>query len=232
MRAIHSRLHRFISTAAVALTTAVLFLFPSCNGEDDNHAPVIQERDSLPFLRTEGVSTLISDSGIIRYKIIAEEWLIYSRERDFSYHSYWSFEKGLFLEKFNEDYHIDAFVTADTAYYHTRERLWELRGRVEVKNVKGETFRTSLLYWNQNERRVYSDRYMEIDGLEQQLSGYDFSSNEAMTDYLIHSSTGAFPIKDDSESPHPDADKVAPTDSMEASPAAVQTTTTSVQATP
>jgi len=201
----------------------VLFLFPSCNRDGKHNAPVIQEGDSLPFLRTEGVSTLISDSGIIRYKIIAEEWLIYSRERDLSYHSYWSFEKGLFLEKFNEDYHIDAFVTADTAYYHTRERLWELHGRVEVKNLKGETFRTSLLYWNQNEHRIYSDRFMELDGLEQQLSGYNFSSNEAMTDYIIHSSTGAFPIKDDGENPHPDADKVTPTDSMEASSPSTQT---------
>lgn len=197
----------------------MLFLFPSCSGGERQQGPDIQDGDSIPFLRTRGVSTLISDSGIIRYKIIAEDWLIYNRERDYNYHSYWAFEKGLFLEKFNEVYHIDAFITADTAYYHTRERLWELHGRVEVKNLKGETFRTSLLYWNQNEHRIYSDRYMEIDGIEQQLSGYNFSSNEAMTDYIIHSSQGAFPVKDDNPTPQPDPTLVAPTDCLQTSAA-------------
>lgn len=201
--------------AAVVMTAAVLFLSSSCRNEEDANAPIIQRNDSLPFLRTEGVSTLISDSGVIRYKMVAEEWLIYNKERDLSYHSYWAFLKGIFLEKFNEEYHIDAFITADTAYYHTQEHLWELRGRVEVKNLKGETFRTSLLYWNQYEHRIYSERYMEIDGLEQQLSGYNFSSNESMTDYIIRSSQGAFPLKDDGGTPHPDPNMVTPTDSMQ-----------------
>ena len=62
---------------------------------------------------------------------------------------YWSFEKGMFIEKFDENYHVEAFISADTAYYFETKKLWELRGRVFVKNIKGETFKTSLLYWDQ-----------------------------------------------------------------------------------
>lgn len=214
------------------ITAAVLFFAPSCSRKERAQGPDIGANDSLPFLRTLGVSTLISDSGIIRYKIIAEDWVVYNRERDYNYHSYWAFEKGLFLEKFNEDYHIDAFITADTAYYHTREHLWELHGRVEVKNLKGETFRTSLLFWNQVEHRIYSDRYMEIDGQEQQLSGYNFSSNETMTDYIIHSSSGAFPLKDDSPTPQPDPELVTPADSLRSSANEAGADTSSVASKP
>ena len=49
---------------------------------------------------------------------------------------------------------------------------------------------------------------MEIKGIEQQLSGYDFSSNESMTDYIIHSSKGAFPMGEEKETPKPDAQKM------------------------
>jgi len=191
---------RTFSTAAVVLTAAVLFCATSCSKEKTHYAPAVHNRDSLPILKSVGVSTLISDSGIIRYKIISEDWFIYDKKDP----TYWSFEKGLFLEKFDEKHHVEAFITADSAYFYDRLRLWELRGRVEVKNLKGETFKTELLYWDQNEHRIYSPAFMQINGIEQRLSGYNFSSNESMTDYYIHSSSGAFPISESHEKPHPD----------------------------
>lgn len=54
-----------------------------------NLAEAITERDSLPSMKTLGVTTLISDSGITRYKIITEEWEIYDKKNP----PYWAFEK-------------------------------------------------------------------------------------------------------------------------------------------
>lgn len=199
---------RFIPVSSIIATLSVAVLqsaFVSCSQDDKQGGPVIAHRDSLPILRSRGVSTLISDSGIIRYKIIAEDWFVYDKKDP----TYWSFEKGLFVEKFDPNYHVEAFISADTAYYFDQKRLWELRGRVTVKNLKGETFKTSLLYWDQAERRIYSPRYMEINGLEQQLSGYDFSSNESMTNYIIHASKGAFPVSESNTEPQPDPAKMA-----------------------
>ena len=189
------------------LTLILTLVLLSCNEDEGNYAPAIEMRDSLPILKSRGVSTLISDSGIIRYKIIAEEWYIYDRRNP----SFWAFEKGLFLQQFDEQYHVKAFVNADTAYYYDRQELWELRGRVLVKNLKGETFKTSLLYWDQRKHELYSDQYMEIKGETQELSGYDFRSDERMTRYSIHSSKGAFPMGEDKPAvtPQPDAQVMA-----------------------
>ncbi|MBR3442412.1 MAG: LPS export ABC transporter periplasmic protein LptC [Bacteroidaceae bacterium] len=184
----------------------------SCASDDHHYAPAILQRDSLPVLKSIGVSTLISDSGIIRYKIISEDWFIYDRKQP----TYWAFEKGLFVENFDENYHVEAFINCDTAYYYDQLGLWELRGRVVVKNLKDETFKTSLLYWNTTEHRIYSPAYMKIQGIDQELDGYDFSSNEQMTEYRIHSSSGAFPVDED-ETPHPDDRRIdAPLDSTSA----------------
>lgn len=57
-----------------------------------NLAEAITERDSLPSMKTLGVTTLISDSGITRYKIITEEWEIYDKKNP----PYWAFEKGVY----------------------------------------------------------------------------------------------------------------------------------------
>ena len=177
----------------------------SCQQDDASGKPQINDRDSLPILKSIGVSTLISDSGIIRYKIISEDWYIYDHKQP----PYYAFEKGLFMEKFDAQYHVDAFINCDTAYYYNEQHLWELRGRVCVKNLKGETFKTALLYWDMTEHSIYSPAYMRIDGIEQDLDGYDFRSNEQMTDYIIHSSSGAFPMGEEREAPHPnDSDAV------------------------
>ena len=162
------------------------------------------------MLKSVGVSTLISDSGIIRYKMISEDWYIYDKKSP----QYWSFEKGLFIERFNESYQVDAYISCDTAYFYNQQELWELRGRVLVKNMKGETFKTSLLFWDQRAHRIYSTAYMEIDGETRQLSGYNFSSNELMTDYIIHSSKGLFPLEDHNPTPQPDPAIMAQQDSV------------------
>lgn len=194
---------KIFSIATVSATVAMLVSMQSCSNDDRATAPAITNRDSMPILKSVGVSTLISDSGIIRYKIISEDWFIYDRKNP----SYWSFEKGMFIEKFDESYHVEAYISCDTAYYFDTKKLWELRGRVLVKNIKGETFKTSLLYWDQVKHEIYSDRYMEIQG-ETKLRGYNFRSNEQMTEYSIHNSVGSFPLSEENPTPAPDPVKM------------------------
>ena len=185
---------------AVIMAAIGMFCISACSDNEQNTGVEVGFRDSLPILKSVGVSTLISDSGVIRYKMISEDWYIYDKTDP----TYWSFEKGMFIEKFNESHHVDAFISCDTAYYYDQKQLWELRGRVLVRNLKGETFKTSLLFWDQYEHRIYSSEYMEIDGETNKLSGYNFSSNEQMTDYVIHQSKGEFPMSEDDTMPQPE----------------------------
>ena len=193
---VNSKITHILSIAAVIGTAAILLF--SCESESENNGPKLGVRDSLPWLKSLGVSTLISDSGIIRYKLISEDWYMYDKKDP----TYWAFEKGFFMEKFDENYHVEAFINCDTAYYYDQRHLWELRGRVLIKNTKGETFKTSLLYWDQNQHEFYSPAYMEILGETQSIRGTDFRSNEQMTQYSIHMSSGDFPF-DEGEEPQP-----------------------------
>ena len=144
-------LHKSMSITIVLGTIVMLLLFPSCGGKKKITGDAITERDSMAVMQTSGVTTLISDSGVTRYRVNTEEWLVFDRKKP----SYWAFEKGVYLEQFDSIFHIEASIKADTAYYYDKERLWKLIGNVDIQNRKGERFNTELLYWNEDYHRAW-----------------------------------------------------------------------------
>ncbi len=163
-----------------------LLITPACQDTEKPLAPAIENRDSVPVMQTETVTTLISDSGIIKYRIITESWDIYDRADV----PQWKFEKGFYLEQFDRDYHVTATIKSDTAYNYTREKLWELRGNVQIMNERGDKFFTSLLFWDQNSERVYSNKKIRIEQSDKIINGTSFESNQDMTIYTIQNTVG------------------------------------------
>ncbi len=155
-------------------------------------APAVSDPTAIPTMTSTGISTLISDSGKIRYKIISEKWDVYNNEKV----SKWAFEKGAYLERYDNFMNIEAKVKADTAYYYDKIRLWELRGHVNILNMQDERFNTEQLFWDQAKQTVYSDKFIRIQQTDKILTGYGFNSNEQFTDYLIRNTAGIFPIED------------------------------------
>ena len=171
----------------------MLFLFASCRQSKQPMTDAITNRDSVPVMITHDVSTYISDSGVVRYKIIADEWKVFDRLDP----SRWTFEQGVYLEKFNDDLSIEAVIVADTAYYYDKQELWELRGNVHIKNEQDEQFDTQLLFWNQKTKQVYSDLYIRIRQQRRVITGIGFTSNQDFTNYTIKRTQGIFPVKEE-----------------------------------
>lgn len=171
----------------------MLFLFASCRQSKQPMTDAITNRDSVPVMITHDVSTYISDSGVVRYKIIADEWKVFDRLDP----SRWTFEQGVYLEKFNDDLSIEAVIVADTAYYYDKQELWELRGNVHIENEQDEQFDTQLLFWNQKTKQVYSDLYIRIRQQRRVITGIGFTSNQDFTNYTIKRTQGIFPVKEE-----------------------------------
>ena len=167
-------------------------LFPACSGKDKKLTEAISKNDTLPSMKSLGVTTLISDSGITRYKIVTEEWLIYDKKNP----PYWAFEKGVYLEKFDTLFRIDASIKADTAYYHEKKKLWELKGHVQILSQRGDKFQTDLLFWDEKKEKVYSDKFIQIEQEDKVIKGYGFESNQDLTEYEIKNTTGVFTVED------------------------------------
>lgn len=209
----------FCNMAMVNKLTVFLLLallLASCSGRDKQLGEAITERDSLPVMDTRGVTTLISDSGLIRYRIKTEEWKVFDRKNP----SHWAFEKGVYLEKFDTLFQIEASIEADTAYFYDKEELWKLMGNVHIQNLKGEKFDTDLLYWDQRKGRVWSDQFIRIEQPDRIATGHGFESNQEMTAYTIRKSEAIFYV-DEQEAAASDSisSDSLPADTLEPIPA-------------
>lgn len=185
--------YRMLSITIAVGAMVMLVLFSSCSSRKKELGEAITERDSLPVMDTRGVVTLVSDSGIIRYRINAEEWKVYDRKSP----SYWAFEKGVYVEKFDSLFQVEASIEADTAYYYDKQKLWKLMSNVHIRNLKGEKFDTDLLFWDQNKKKVYSDRQVRIEQPDQIIYAVGFESDEQLTKYKFFKTNGIFYIDEE-----------------------------------
>ena len=181
-------IHTLSSMAIVICTMAVLLFISSCSGNKKRMGEAITERDSLPVMDTHDVTTLISDSGVTRYRITTPRWMVFDRKQP----PHWAFEQGIHLEKFDTLFNVEASIDADTAYYYNKEELWKLMGHVAIQNLKGERFNTELLYWDQRKQKIYSDRFIRIEQPDRIITGHGFESSQEMTIYTIHQTEGIF----------------------------------------
>lgn len=165
----------------------------SCGSKDITQNGDAIPREQIAVLLTDSVSTLISDSGITRYRIEAPQWLVYDRTDP----PYQEFPKGIYLEQFDIDLSVQASLKADYAYYDENAQQWTLRGNVHALNRKGEEFDTPEMKWDQKSHRVYSDTSIHITRETSIIEGVGFDSNEEMSKYTILHPTGVFPIKDE-----------------------------------
>lgn len=164
----------------------------ACNSPKEHTAPAVRERDSVPMMVSYGVNTVISDSGVMKYRIVTERWEVNDKRKP----ARWLFSRGIFLEQFDEKLHIEAYIQADTAFYLTEQRLWHLVGNVSVKTVDGLKFSSQELYWDQNRHELYSYQYSHLITPMREMEGSYFRSDEQMTRYFVTNSKGSFEQSD------------------------------------
>ena len=187
----------------IILSGFLLATLIACNEPKEHTAPAIYPRDSVAMMTSYGVNTLVSDSGVIKYKIVAERWEVNQSVNP----SRWIFDKGLFLEQFDEKFHVQSYIQCDTAYYFDTKRLWELRGRVRILTKDGLRFSSEELYWDENQHELYSNKFSRLITPDRQLQGSYFRSDERMTSYYVSNTKGSFEKGDLDKSP---ADTVSP----------------------
>ena len=178
----------------VASALAVLaIIFSACGEKGVGQSDESQPRESMAALLTDSVRTLISDSGVTRYRIEAPQWLVYDRTDP----PYQEFPYGIYLEQFDIDLKVQASLKADYAYYDENAQQWTLRGNVHALTRKGEEFDTPEMKWDQKTHRVFSDTTIHITREKSIITGVGFDSNEEMSKYTILNPTGVFPIKEE-----------------------------------
>ena len=179
---------RILPMLAVAVVIAGGTAVSSCK-EDNPIATADVDASVTPTMVTRNVETLISDSGVVRYRIKTPVWYVYDETDE----PCWKFPDGLQLDKFDNFFRREAEVRSDSATYFKDRQLWRLDGNVDISNVMNERFLTQQLYWDQRQHKLYSDSFIHIETTDKVLEGYGFDSNEQLTRYSIRRVAGIFP---------------------------------------
>lgn len=167
----------------------MMFLFlVACQEQVEHTAPAIHARDSVAMMTSYGVNTLISDSGVMKYRIVTERWEVNTNKNP----SRWIFNKGVLLEQFDDKFHINSYIQCDTAYYYDQLKIWKLYGRVRILTKDGLRFNSEQLTWDQNKHELSSNVFSKLVTPERTLQGSHFWSDEKMTRYVVSNTKGSF----------------------------------------
>lgn len=191
------RHHSFLYLSILAVA------FTACSEEHEHIAPAIYPRDSVAMMTSYGVNTLISDSGVVKYRIVTEKWEVNQNRNP----SRWLFEKGLFLEQFDLAMHVQSYIQCDTAYYYDTKRLWELRGRVKILSKNGVRYSSEELFWDEQKKEFYSNKFSHVITPDKELKGNRFRSDDKMNKYSVKYTRGYFDRKDFGNSPRSNMSK-------------------------
>jgi LPS export ABC transporter protein LptC len=176
----------------VVAIVAAHMAMTACEQAQEHTAPAVHDRDSASMMISYGVNTLISDSGVIKYKIVTERWDVNTVKNP----TRWTFEKGVFFEQFDQQFHVEAYVQADTAWYFDQQKLWKLRGRVRIRNINGLIYESEELYWDGLKHELYSNVFSKVTTPERTMQGTYFRSDEHMRHYIVSNSKGSFTTAD------------------------------------
>ena len=181
-------LHIVHNIVAALIYSAAIFLY-SCSGSAERTIETV-DRTTWPTVTAENIETIVSDSGIVKFKINAPLYEAFDNAEE----PYWEFKKGLKLQRYNTDKEVDSQIDCNYAKYFDKEQLWRLENKVFARNIDNETFETELLFWDQKKEILYTDQMVRITNDKEQIICYGFESNQNFTIYSFEKVQATFPV--------------------------------------
>ena len=134
----------------------------------ENDEKVIDDLTKRVVMKEEAVNieSMLSQGGKLRAKLKAPLML-----RVFADSMYAEFPKSLHCDFYNESTSIESWLDSKYGkYYETLGKVY-LRDSVVLISIKGDTLRSPDLWWDQNTKMFYTDKYATYHAPGKQIYG-------------------------------------------------------------
>jgi LPS export ABC transporter protein LptC len=129
---------------------------------------------------------MYSDTGIVRFEIIATRMESFTVPQKKTI-----FKDGFQVNFFKSKDSIESTLTADYAEMMDGTNSLFVRSKVIFTNFeKKQTLKTEELYWDQQAKRIRTDKAFQIIGEKSDVAGYGMDANETFSEYTTHNVTG------------------------------------------
>lgn len=182
--------HHFRSYKIAALVTGAALLFYGCVN-DIEKIKAFSSSEILPVLHAENFETTYSDSGMVRFFLKTPELKRFENEGA----SFVEFPRGILLVKYNDRMEMISSISARYARQFEKEKRWEAKNDVVAINSLGDTMKTEHLVWDEQEKRIYNNEYVQVIRPDQIIFGEGFESDASLQNWRIRNPRGTIYVR-------------------------------------
>ncbi len=156
------------SLVRISAFLPALFLFFSCQTKvSTDLPPELLTNTQLPTMEAFNFESFISDSGVVKYHLLAPKLVIYDDQKK----PYKDFPDGFLFQKYDHNKKIISQMSGNHGKYFDNEKIWEASGNVVLLNSQGDTLKTEELKYDEKKDLIYSDQFVSIKKGDQHLYG-------------------------------------------------------------
>ncbi len=164
---------------------AVLWLWAatiavSCSNKLKNvDADQISKAPTQVILNMDAAQT---ENGMVQMRLTADRMERYERSEEESVEI---FPEGFNVLAYNEDGLLETQIVSDKAEHSVSgaNEQWSAYGNVVITNyLEGQKLMTDTLYWNREEKKIYTDCYVRLYSPQGFMQGYGMESDERARD--------------------------------------------------
>ncbi len=115
--------------------------------------------DNAPNIQILGIKSLYFTNNKLKIKILAPENDFYFKNRS---NPSLQFPKGITAIFYNDSLKPISTIKANYAIYYQKLKLWKISGNVEVTNQAGAKLKTQELYYDEQNQRIFSIKFVEV----------------------------------------------------------------------
>lgn len=168
---------------AVAFFAAAI-LFWACARDET----AVIDFEQTPVQVVHGMSMLQTDKGEATMRMHAPVMKRYSFTRDSVAQSYELYTDGFFVDAYTEQGELETTIVSEMAKHVTTpgQESWSAFGNVVITNhIKGQRMETDTIYWNREEKQIYTDCYVRLTSDSGLMQGYGMTSDERAANAVI-----------------------------------------------
>jgi LPS export ABC transporter protein LptC len=170
-----------------------MLLLNACENSLNDIKKIQSEEENKPISKSTGVDVIYSDSAKVKARMTTPLMIDY----DDAVKPYREMPKGIKVVFYDEFMKQKGVITADYSLQREKENIIEFRKNVVATNANGETFKSEELIYDQNTKKIYSTKPVQINMANGNVMyGVGFHSNESMYPWQIDKSTGVFHVSE------------------------------------
>jgi LPS export ABC transporter protein LptC len=102
------------------------------------------------------------------------------------------FPEGIEIDLYDKFGQLNTVMKANKGFFNKNDNIYFGQGAVEVKNLqKDQKLASEELYWNPNEKKIYTEKFVTIQEKETLFNGTGMEADEGFNDYKLFKVTNS-----------------------------------------